>query len=138
MDPAGQAQEEALATRAPKLNKSDGRLDLTQPAEAVVRRIRGLWSWPGASCQFHSADGTRDETVVLARAEAVSADAMHKADGSAEPGTVVSDLAVATGSGALRILELKPAGGRLMTWEAYVNGRHVRPDDRFAAIDASE
>ena len=125
----GRAQDENHATRAPKLSKNDGVLDFDQPAERLARRIRGLWSWPGARCRFRSADGGRDEIVTLARAEAVAD------EGEGIPGTLGSDLTVVTASGALRILELKPAGGKKMTWAAYVNGRHVRPGDRFAPVE---
>ena len=124
-DPPGVSQDDALATHAGKLSKADGILDFSQPADDLSRRIRGLWSWPGASCRFLSANGTRDELVTLARAAVVAADT------GLPPGCVTPHLTVAAGIGALRILELKPAGGRLMPWADFVNGRRVLPGDRF-------
>jgi len=32
------------------------------------------------------------------------------------------------------LLEIRPAGGRVMTWQEYVNGRHVRAGDRFTQV----
>jgi len=129
LDPPGEPQDESQATTAGKLTKADGILDLSEAAEALARRVHGLWSWPGAMCRFRTADGRRDEQVTFARVE------VDAADSGDAPGTVTGDLTVATGAGTLKIVELKPAGGKLMPWTAYVNGRHVQPGDRFVAIE---
>ena len=42
---------------------------------------------------------------------------------------------VQTPRGELIVLEIKPAGGKVMTWEAFVNGRHVQPGDRFVPVE---
>jgi methionyl-tRNA formyltransferase len=44
---------------------------------------------------------------------------------------VLADGTVATGDGCLRVLELQPAGKRLMTWKDFVNGHRVVAGDRF-------
>lgn len=125
-DPVGEVQDESAATRAPRLRKEDGRLDFSAAAQELSCRIRGTWPWPGASCRFVSADGSRDEAVTIASAVVVA-----EAHGPVAPGTLTDRLAVATGSGALKIVAIKPASGRLMSWQDFVNGRHVRPGDRF-------
>ena len=38
---------------------------------------------------------------------------------------------VATGSGLLEIVEIRPAGKRLMMWRDFVNGHRVCEGDRF-------
>ena len=43
-----QPQPEEGATYAPMLKKEDGRLDFTQPAVELERRIRAMNPWPGA------------------------------------------------------------------------------------------
>eukprot|EP01035_Chromulina_nebulosa_P030980 gene30980-41241_t len=43
-------QPETGATYAPKLTREDGRLDWSQPAEVLDRRIRALNPWPGTFC----------------------------------------------------------------------------------------
>jgi len=40
-------QDDALATYAPMLKKSDGEIDLNAPAAAIDCQIRGLTPWPG-------------------------------------------------------------------------------------------
>ena len=88
------------------------------------------WDWPGARCKFSASDGTRSQDVVLARARV--------AEGRTEglpPGQLDARLLVATGGGMLELLEIKPAGGKLMTWPDFANGRHVKAGDRFSRAD---
>lgn len=47
-----QVQDEALTTYAHKLEKSEGRIDWSQPAAQVDRQIRGLAGWPVAFFQL--------------------------------------------------------------------------------------
>jgi len=131
----GTPQDESKATLAPKLNKADGRITFDGPVGRLADRIRGLWSWPGATCRFVAADGSRDEVVTLARA--VPYEGRTSPAGSAEAiGRVTEMMSVQTADSELMILELKPAGGRLMAWRDFVNGRHVRAGDRFVPIEA--
>ncbi len=122
-------QDPRKVSYARKLCKSDSFLDFNQPAETLVNRIRGLWPWPGAVCQFQSADGKRQEQVSLARADYTS----HSC-GQFKPGYVTRKLMVAAGRGTVQILELKPAGSKLMSWQDFVNGRHVKAGDRFVPV----
>src|SRR5438876_5135201 len=41
-------QNNALATYAPKLNRNDGKIDWSQPADILERKIRAFNPWPGA------------------------------------------------------------------------------------------
>ena len=42
----------ALATYAPKLTREDGRIDWSESAEAIERKIRAFNPWPGAFMKF--------------------------------------------------------------------------------------
>lgn len=134
--PAGRPQDEAEATPAPKLSKEDGRIDFARPAIELARLIRGLWSWPGATCEFVSRAGSRRERVMLARAR-TPGPAVSTADPGrtgAPPGEIDPRRLVATGDGYLELLELRPESGRLMSWADFVNGRHVTAGDRFESL----
>lgn len=125
-NPPGEPQDDAAATKAPKLRKEDGFLEFAKPAVELAHFICGMWDWPGARCGFSGGRESKGEEVVIARArvaEGLAADL--------PPGRLDSRLLLATGDGMLELLEIKPAGGRLMTWPDFVNGRHVRPGDRF-------
>lgn len=126
--PPGEPQNDAEATRAPKLSKLDGIVDFACSAVDLTRHVRAMTPWPGASTRFRTRDG-RWENVTLLRvrpAEAPGGEAMAS-------GTIDLRRYVATGQGYLEILELKPSSGRVMTWPEYVNGRHVAAGDRFSS-----
>ncbi len=125
-----QPQDPARVTKAPKMSKALSPIDWSLPASVIAGRIRGLWPWPAAASEFVSAGG-KSFHVALARAQVVDGDSSSPPRG--EPGTILGDYTVATGAGRLRILELKPAGSKLMSWQDFVNGRHVRPGDKFVS-----
>ncbi|PWS36858.1 methionyl-tRNA formyltransferase [Falsiroseomonas bella] len=115
-DPAATPQPEQGVTYAPKIAKEDGRLDWTQPAAALDRRVRALNPWPG--CFF--AHG--DETIRVLAAE--------PAEGAGAPGTVLDAApTVACGEGALRLLRLQRAGRAAMDAEAFLRGYALRPGE---------
>src|SRR5438034_2467119 len=41
-------QDNSLATYAPKLKREDGKIDWSEPADAIERKIRAFDPWPGA------------------------------------------------------------------------------------------
>src|SRR4051812_20999119 len=41
-------QDTTVATYAPKLKREDGKIDWSEPAEVIERKIRGFNPWPGA------------------------------------------------------------------------------------------
>lgn len=129
---APQPQDAAKSTRAPKLSKSDAPLDWNLPAAQLVRRIHGLWSWPAASAVFVSHTGKR-EPLQFARARVADETAGPTAD--FPPGAIHADRTIQTGAGRIELLEIKPAGGKLMPFPAFANGRHLAPPDRFETRD---
>ena len=121
-------QDDSQATTAPMLQKSDGVIDWRDDAAAIRNRIHGTWPWPGAQTRFVR-EGKGPVDVVIARA------AVEDAPAAREPGRLDEDLCVAGGAGRLRIVEIRPAGRRLMTWCDFVNGYRVREGDGFVSID---
>ncbi len=122
-------QDDTFATKAPKLAKSDGCIRFDQPAAVLANRINGLWDWPGARCKFVSQDSGKSETVLLAMARPGA-----KETPAEKPGVLDFRRQVAVADQYLEILEVKPAGGRQMAFEDYVNGRHINPGDCFEPV----
>ena len=121
----GEHQDNSLATLAPRLTKADGVIQWTASAVEIRNRVHGTWHWPGGQAIFH---GQRQAVpVALARVEAID-DAP-----TAAAGTVEKDLTIATGLGRIRVVELQPAGKRLMAWQDFVNGHRVVAGDTFTA-----
>ena len=107
-------QDPALVTQAPKLSKQDGRVCFDQPADLVRGRINGLTPWPGCFVTL------ADRRLRLHRARAEPA-----WSGDAPPGTLLDDGAVACRPGAVTVLEVQPAGGRVMSFDDYRRGHAV-------------
>lgn len=125
--PAGVDQDESQVTYAPKLSTVDGYVKFNESAEMIARKCRAFWPWPGVRCRYVPVSGKSVDITL----SAVTATA---ADDQAEPGTVTSVLTVATGAGCIEIHSLRPAGKRLMSWQDFVNGRHVQPGDKFESL----
>jgi methionyl-tRNA formyltransferase len=99
------------ATRTRPLRREDGRLDPTSSAAALERQVRALQPWPG----------TYVETP-LGRLIVWDATAESEAAGTA-PGTF-DHRGLGVGSGErLALVEVQPAGGTRMPWDAFVRGR---------------
>jgi methionyl-tRNA formyltransferase len=128
-------QNHSEATLAPKLKKSDGFLDFNEPADALARKIRGFWPWPGASATYLSKKTSKSIRVTIAMAEvaAVREPPLHAT--KLPPGTLDEKLNVICGTDALKIKKIKPAGSPLMDFKDFTNGRQTQPGDLFMKID---
>lgn len=108
-------QDDDRATYAPMIEKEDGRLDWSQPAAAVDRRIRAMTPWPGA---FTTWEGQRLKIVqALPWAGALP-------DGAA-PGVVLEAddaVVVCAGRGAVQLQIVQLAGKRSMPVSDFLNG----------------
>ena len=124
------AQDHSRTTLAPKLKKSDGLLDFTEPAQALCNRIRGLWPWPGASALYCSKKTGKSQHVTIAMARLVET----PNPSNLEPGTLDDNLNVVCGRNALGITSIKPAGGPNMEFKAFANGRQTAPGDTFSKM----
>lgn len=115
-------QDESLATEVRKLTKEDGRLDWTQPAGVLRNRIRGFVPWPGCFCEL---PGGTPLKVWRAAVE----------EGDGEPGAVLDASGggplIAAGKGALRLLEVQPAGKKVMDGASYLRGYPLPPGIRL-------
>ena len=108
-------QDEARATYAAKVTKSEARIDWSRDAAAIERQVRAFNPAPGAEAQLG------EEAVKLWEAQVVA--------GSASPGSILraegEELVVACGSGALRLSSLQRAGGRRMATADFLRGSRL-------------
>ncbi|NLG84974.1 MAG: methionyl-tRNA formyltransferase [Firmicutes bacterium] len=113
-------QDEAAATRAPKIRPEEMRIDWRWPAARLHNLVRALAPKPLAET-FHGAQRLQIVEAALARPEGED----HP------PGTVLAvegeGILVATGRGVLRLVRLKPAGGRVMAAADYARGYRLTP-----------
>jgi methionyl-tRNA formyltransferase len=117
-NPVAKPQPEEGVTYAPKLAKEDGRLDWTQPAEALARRIRALNPWPG--------------TFFMLKGEAIRISAAALEAGEGSPGEALDDAGlIACGHGALRLQRLQRPGRAAMAAEAFLRGLPIPAGTRL-------
>jgi len=112
-------------TYAHKIDKAEARVDWSQPAAVISRRIRAFDPFPGA---FTELEG---ETFKLWRHELLPSFAAQ-----AEPaGTVLSadstGIAVACGDGVLKLTELQRAGGKRLAAADFLRGFDIKPGMAF-------
>ena len=110
--PAPIPQPPTGATYAPKLGRDDARIDWTQDAPAIERRIRAFDPWPGT---FTTLNGAVLKVL-----------AAESAEGSGAPGVVLdAGLTIACGQGALRLTRIQASGRSAMDTDAFLRGHAV-------------
>jgi methionyl-tRNA formyltransferase len=112
-------QPEQGVTYAAKLTREEGRLDWTESADALERKVRAFTPWPGAWCEVAGA------RVKLLAAQVV--------DGAGDPGAVLDDrLTIACGERALRPSRLQREGRKEMDAETFLRGFPLPKGSRVA------
>lgn len=108
-------QDHAAATRCAMLTREDGRIDWSESAEVIERKIRAYNPWPGTSTVWQR----KEVPVTLKIFSAEISDVVLK------PGFVAienGNLLIGTGTTALRILELQPSSGKRMQAADFLRG----------------
>jgi len=108
------AQNDALATYAPKLRRDDGKIDWTESAEVIERKIRAFNPWPGAFTML----GEKKLKILGARI----------VDLGGTPGQILrsdKELIIAARDRALSTSEVQLEGKRRMSAEEFLRGRDL-------------
>jgi methionyl-tRNA formyltransferase len=110
-------QDHSQATYARLLMKKDGQIQWHQTSESILNCIRGMNPWPGA---FTFLDNKRIKIY-----KAAKIDVSEKF----EPGTIIDtfpdELKIATGDGAISILEIQSASGKKMPVADFLRGNAI-------------
>ena len=127
-DVLGTVQDQAQATKAPRLKKSDGQIDWSRSAHEIDCQIRALKPWPG-TFTYLPRTGKPPLRLLVERAEPAD-----DPPDTARPGTVVQverGLVVATGNGGLRIDRLQPEGKKPLAADEFVRGYRLEVGTRL-------
>ena len=106
-----EVQDEKLVTYAAKIDKAESRLDFSQPAEVLERKIRAFNPYPAVYFEYNG------ERFKILRAKVCEA--------NGEPGTILSgkeQLVIACGSNGLAVTEIQRQGKRKMPIEELLRG----------------
>ena len=104
-------QDKSLATYASKLSRDDGRIDWSEPAEMIERKIRAFNPWPGAFMELNG------QNLKIFSAAIV--------DHNGKPGEILrseNKLIIAAGKGALSLQEVQLEGKKRMTGGEFLRG----------------
>ena len=118
------AQDHGDATWAPKIEKSDGRVDWNDTAGAIDRRVRAMTPWPGGWAPWG------DGALKLRETRPVTVDRALR------PGEIVSTspLVVATGRaegalGGIELIRVQAPGRKPVSGSDFANGVRLKPGD---------
>jgi len=101
-------------TYAQKLERAEGRICWQDTADTLERKVRALNPWPGVWFEY------QNERIKILKA------AIAENPQSAAPGTMLAkNFTVACGQGALRLLEIQKAGGRVLEGQTFLNGQPI-------------
>ena len=119
-------QDSALATRARRVKKQQGRIDWASDAAQIARHVRAYTPWPAAATTLGKSAIRITEAVEM------------EVESSDEPGTILGDgetIDVATGSGVLAVNRLQRAGKRELSAEEFSRGTRDLVGQRFGSVD---
>lgn len=105
-------QTEDGVTYAKKIEKSESRIDWSKPADEVHNLIRGMSPFPGAWFEL-------DLGGQVTRVKAIRS---TLANGAGDPGTILPDLTIACGDGAVRLVTVQREGKAAMDAATFLRG----------------
>jgi methionyl-tRNA formyltransferase len=103
-------QDSSAATYSPKLEREHGRIDWTEPAAVIERKIRAFNPWPGAFTILRDEAGAERKLKV------------HRASLVAATNSDPENLVIAAKDGALRLEEVQLEGKRRMSASEFLRG----------------
>ena len=131
-------QDKNLASKAPRLKKEQGAIDWSLPAQQIKNRVRALRPWPRAFTFWHRSGG-EPLRVNIDRVATVSTTVPT---GPTSPAGTLFDsdgrILVATGAGAIEVLEIQPAGKRSMSAAEFIRGYRPANGDVFGPAGLSD
>lgn len=120
-------QDDAEASFAPKLKKSDGLIDWSFAAQKIHSLIRGCYDWPGAFTCY------RKKLLKIYKAGVFLS--MENPSLKTLPGEVIrvckDEIIVSTGCGDLLIEELQLEGKRRMQAHEFIQGHKIKAGEKL-------
>ncbi len=114
-------QDNAAASKAPRLAKQDGQIDWSKSAIAIKNQVRAMHPWPRAFSFWHS-EGREPLRVAIDRVRLLPPAPSPCEPPPSEPARPRAGILVETGDGLLEVESLQPAGKRPMTAQEFLRG----------------
>lgn len=110
------------------LTKADGGIDWGRPAVEIERQVRAMWPWPRAWTVLEG------KVLQVHRTSLGGSTPLRVGEVTVHAGAVL----VGTGTGALRLETVQPAGSKAMSATAAVAGRHLEPGVMLTSVPVSD
>jgi methionyl-tRNA formyltransferase len=130
-------QDPALASKAPRLKKTDGAIDWAQSAVSIKNQIRALEPWPRTYTFWHRPQGPPVRLIL----GPVDVEGSRHTPCAVGPGTTPAPglvleacgdrLLIAAGQGAVAPRSVQLAGKRSMGIAELLRGHKIQAGDRF-------
>lgn len=125
-------QNPALASKAPRLKKTDGLIDWSRPALAIKNQVRALEPWPKTYTYWQRGSGA-PVRLILGPLYVV------ESNSSEPPGTVLEAhdgrLVIQAGQGGVGISSVQPAGKRMFPVAEFLRGYPIRVGQRLISSE---
>lgn len=126
----GEVQDQSLATKAPRLAKSDADIDWSDSAELIYNKFRAYQPWPGCFTHLEQ-QGKPPLRIILKEIRLLR----EPAPDSVSPGSISAvtedRLYFAAQDGQIIIDTLQPAGKKPMKVADFVRGYQLKVGDRL-------
>lgn len=131
----GEIQDPADITKAPRLTKNHGVIDWKKSAAEILNNHHGVQPWPGSFTVLDR--GKQPMRLIISELsihEPVEREGLSEPDGYSAGEVIIAEkdtLVVACGSGSIQLLEVQPAGKRVMTAGEFLRGYQLKSGIRF-------
>jgi methionyl-tRNA formyltransferase len=123
------SQDHAAATFAPKLLPDERTIDWSQPADAIIRRVRAFAPAPGAVATFRA--GRLKVLRAARRPIGGSSLAAGPKRGEIRIGEDDTPVVHGVGEDAVELLEVAPAGRKRMSGAEWARGARIQPGEQL-------
>ena len=133
----GELQNREEVTKAPRLKKSDGKIDFNRSAKQICDQVRAFVPWPRSFTSWTPGNKNEIRLIVGRTAVVTEADLVEETVSDVEVGAVAlcdsKRLWIRTSDGLISILEIQPSGKRQMTIADFLRGHQPKVGDIFGS-----
>lgn len=132
----GELQDPAEVTKAPRLKKSDGKIDFNRSAKQIFDQVRAFVPWPRSFTNW-TPEGKSPIRLIIGRTAVVlESEWAEESVATVEAGAVAlcdsKRLWIQTGDGLISIEEIQPSGKRQMPIADFLRGHQPKVGDVFS------
>ena len=132
----GELQNREEVTKAPRLKKSDGKIDFTRSAKQIFDQVRAFVPWPRSFTNWTPENKSPIRLIVGRTAVVSEADLAEETVAQVEAGAVAlcdaKRLWIQTGDGLISIVEIQPSGKRQTPIADFLRGHQPTVGNVFA------